>query len=265
MDTGQLGVDTLVPMRLAHLLCLVSLIGLGSMTKSVWAELPGGIRVSAQVEPSTLHPGQTARLDVTVHLPSGWIIYDLEQVPNSVLPAEVELDPHDDIAALEAFRSEGAKEDREPKFGQRLARFFDRTPTFSRPVVVSADPRLGRHELTGRIAFLVQHRPSKRFYVVSKAYFSAAVTVGLPEPTTSTDVAPAPALTETELEPVAVQALMEADKPQIRPPVPPFTFAVDPILPPREPAKGTGTLFNGIVAAAGLVLSLLFGRIFYLV
>lgn len=206
---------------------VLSLFALEPGTAS--AELPGGIRVTAQVEPNRLQPGMKAELRVKVHLPSGWIVYDLEQVPNSVLPTSIELDSNEDIAPVETFRSEGAKEDVEPKFGSRIARFFDRTPTFRRPIIVAENARPGEHTLTGHIGFLVQQRSTKRFYVITKALFSTNLVVEIVKPSETTDTQPASAMGELPLSDATVTSLtsMALKPPRPAGPAPNFAIQID--------------------------------------
>lgn len=208
-------------------LLVLSLLVLGPGTSR--AELPGGIRVTAQVEPARLQPGTKAELRVKVHLPSGWIVYDLEQVPNSVLPTSIELDSNEDIAPVETFRSEGAKEDIEPKFGSRIARFFDRTPTFRRPIIVAENARPGEHTLTGHIGFLVQQRSTKRFYVITKALFSTNLVVEIVKPSETTDSQPASTTGELPLSEAAVTSLTSRAMKPPRPvgPAPNFAIQID--------------------------------------
>ncbi|MBX9652656.1 hypothetical protein K2Y11_03465 [bacterium] len=208
-------------------LLVLSLLALGPGTTR--AELPGGIRVTAQVEPGRLQPGTKAELRVKVHLPSGWIVYDLEQVPNSVLPTSIELDSNEDIAPVETFRSEGAKEDIEPKFGSRIARFFDRTPTFRRPIIVAENARPGEHTLSGHIGFLVQQRSTKRFYVITKALFSTNLVVEIVKPSETTDSQPASTTGELPLSEATVTSLTSRAMKPPRPvgPAPKFAIQID--------------------------------------
>lgn len=220
-----------------------------------WAELPGGIRVTANVEPEKIAPGKSARLAVTVHLPSGWIIYDLEQVPHSVLPTTIELEPHDQIAVVENFKSSGAKEDVEPKFGRRIARFFDRTPTFWRPIVAGPTARPGEQTLSGRIGFLAQHRPSKRFYLVSRAFFTAKVMIELPPPPTSTtDIAPAETTQEDSISPSEIERLLEEEKPKHYPAPAPFVIEIEPSRGPTSPSYTALQLIHWFMVGASIAI-----------
>lgn len=208
---------------------------LPAFASNATAALPGGIKVSAKLTPERVHPGETAELSIRIHLPLGWICYDLEQVPNSVLPTTIKIDPIDDIAVTETFRSEGAKEGIESKFQNRIVRFFDLTPTFTRPVWISDRARLGEHAITGRIAFLAQHLATKRFYVVSNAHFSAPLLVELPNPSATTDERPENAGGELSPNAAEIEALLAADLTPPKPPAPPFEIHIEaPAAPPPE-------------------------------
>jgi len=208
---------------------ILAALFLNAGVESARAELPGGIRVTAEVEPKRLEPGMKAELRVKVHLPSGWIVYDLEQVPNSVLPTSIEVDPNDEVAPVETFRSEGAKEDIEPKFGSRIARFFDRTPTFRRPIIVAENARPGQHVVTGHIGFLVQQRSTKRFYVITKALYSTNLIIDLRKPSETTDTQPSSALGELPLSDATITSLTSIAAKPARPvgPAPNFAIQID--------------------------------------
>jgi hypothetical protein len=245
------------------LLCLAGLVA-GDAALASSDELPGGIRLSVAVDPPVLQPGQIATLAVTVHLPSGWIIYDLEQAPDSVLPTSIRLEATAEIAPLENFRSEGAQERLEPSFSSRIARFFDRTPTFRRPILVGDQARPGGHDVVGSISFLAQHHPSKRFYYVSHAPFRARLMVELPAPTVTTDNEPLTSPTEAMLSPAKVEAVLRENLPRVFPPAPPFAIRVDAPLsgdaaaPASDAAYGEGWLAGavvmGLVVLGGLAL-----------
>lgn len=229
IPTHRRTIDKIIPFVLLSLVALEP--------GAVRAELPGGIRVTAQVEPSRLQPGMKAELRVKVHLPSGWIVYDLEQVPNSVLPTSIELDSNEDIAPVETFRSEGAKEDIEPKFGSRIARFFDRTPTFRRPIIVADNARPGEHTLTGHIGFLVQQRSTKRFYVITKALFSTNLVVEIVKPSETTDSQPASTVGELPLSEATVTSLTSLAMKPSRPAGPAPNFAIQIDTPPARASR----------------------------
>ena len=213
--------------------CFIALL-IGWNVGSARGELPGGIRVTAQVEPARLAPGMKAELRVTIHLPSGWIVYDLEQVPNSVLPTSIEIDPTEDVAVTETFRSEGAKENIEPKFGSRIARFFDRTPTFRRPLIVAEEARPGEQVVTGHIGFLAQQRATKRFYVISKARFSTHLVIDVPKPSETTDTQPTSTLKELPYMKEAEVSTPIIDAPPPRPKAPAPQFAIQIEEPKKE-------------------------------
>ena len=235
------------------LTALMLIAGLLCCSSSTRAELPGGIRVTAQVEPARLTPGMKAELRVTVHLPSGWIVYDLEQVPNSVLPTSIEVDPTEDIAVTETFRSEGAKEDVEPKFGSRIARFFDRTPTFRRPIITAEGARPGEHTVTGHIGFLVQQRATKRFYVITKARFSTNLVIEIPKPSATTDTLPSGTAAELPFSAASATTFLTGDVRPPRPkgPAPQFAIQVDVPKPaPRRSSDADTGLIAWIIGIA---------------
>lgn len=138
---------------------------------------PGGIRVLASLQPPQAVPGGSAEIAVTFDLPAGWIVYDLEQPPASVLPTQLELEPMDWLGAAESFRSEGALEGPEPRFGDRIARYFDRSPTFRRPVLIAPDAPLGAKAVRGRARFLARNEGTDLFYLVNDAPFEATLTI----------------------------------------------------------------------------------------
>jgi hypothetical protein len=233
--------------RLLFVTLVSSLVGSASA-----GDLPGGIRLKCQVSPSRLKPGDQAELSVTVELPVGWIIYDLEQVPNSVLPTTLDVDPIVDIAPLETFRSSGAQEERDPKFRNRLVRFFPISPTFRRPLRVSADARPGERQVTGRIGFLAQYLLTKRFYIVSRADFGTTVLIDPPPAPASSEDKPEGVSVEQEVTTEQAAALLAPEPP--RPPVPPFHIVVNTPAPPRRVQSVTGIPWN-VVMLVSIILT----------
>jgi hypothetical protein len=222
-----------------------------------WAsggDLPGGLKLKCEVTPGRLKPGELAELAVTVELPVGWIIYDLEQVPNSVLPTTLDVDPIVDIAPLETFRSSGAQEERDPKFRNRLVRFFPISPTFRRPLRVSADARPGERVITGKIGFLAQYLLTKRFYIVSRADFGTTVLIDPPPAPASSEDKPEAVSVEQEVTSEQAAALLAPAPP--RPPVPPFHIVVNTSAPPARVRNVTGIPWN-VVMLVSIILTTL--------
>lgn len=139
-------------------------------------QLPPGVRIVAQVLPTTVQPGTVGELVITVTLPAGWITYDLEQVPDSVLPTQITLQPATAFAPLESFRSPPADERIEAEFGGRIVRYFRTSPTYRRPILFG-ETASGPQRVTGWIDFQVRNETAGRCYVIHHHPFQAAVTV----------------------------------------------------------------------------------------
>lgn len=140
------------------------------------SQLPPGVRVTASVQPTAAQPGTTVELQLTVTLPAGWITYDLEQVPDSVLPTQITLQSSTGFAPLESYRSPPAEERIESQFGSRIIRFFRASPTYHRPVLLS-DTAAGTIRIAGWLDFQVCNEATGRCYVIHHHPFQAAVTV----------------------------------------------------------------------------------------
>lgn len=187
------------------------------------AELPGGIQMSAKVQPIRTAPGQAVELEVSIQVPPGWIVYDVEQAPGSVLPTRIELDPIEGVAAAEAFRSQDVREASDPRFANRIVRYFDRSPTFRRPLLPSADARLGERTIRGRASFLTLDQSTGRFFVVSDAPFQTTMAILDPrEAADAGSVATSP-------------PIRPARQPAPARPTPKFSLRVDPPLVEPEP------------------------------
>ncbi|MBY0588967.1 hypothetical protein K2X85_17475 [bacterium] len=240
-------------MRISHSLFILPLVLLFSPNVQS-EELPGGIRLRGQVNKTRVQPGEQIEIAVTVELPPGWIVYDLEQVPNSVLPTSLDLDSLADIAPLETFRSEGAHEERDSRFRNRLVRFFPFSPTFRRPLRVSPNAAPGERTISGKVGFLAQYLLTKRFYIVSRARFEATVLIDPPPAPATSDAEPVSTITEQPVEPAVSAALLAPPPP--RPPVPPFHIVVHSPAPPRRHAEDGTIPWNALFLTSVILLTI---------
>ena len=230
--------------RLLALMTSIATAGVGSLLPA--AELPGGIRVQGTFEPPRALPGETVTLAVTVVLPSDWVIHDIEQVPNSVMPTRIDIDPSPALVATAAFSAKGARENLDPRFAGRPVRYFSRSPTFRRPVRVASDALPGTLALSGTISFLAEQRSTGKFAVVSRAPFQANLSV-----VTTLEPAPLIAASATEIE-------LPAATSTARPPAPSFHIKLD--LPPAEMETAAPPSRWSILAmAAGFGIAIWFG------
>jgi hypothetical protein len=213
---------------------------------------PGGIRLRALLQPPEVVPGGTAEFSVTFDLPPGWIVYDLEQPPASVLPTQLELEPTDWIGAAESFRSEGALERAEPRFGDRIARYFDQSPTFRRPVLVSLDAPLGAKSIRGRARFLVKNEVTGLFYLVTDAPFEATLTIVA---TTEGPEELAAVRPESKTASRADSIPIESPPPAPRKTSAPYRFQVDSAPWELRPSSPDPPLFPPILLGVLLVFS----------
>lgn len=214
----------------------VALVGWLAADLASGEDLPGNIRLSAMVSPIGAFPGDTVELTVTIQIPPGWQVYDVEQTPGTVLPTKFELEPMDGLAATETFRSDEALEAPEPRFGDRMVRYFDRSPQFRRPLFVNAEARSGERVVRGRATFLALDRSSNRFFVVNDAPFQATMAILDPHDS-ATDVkeAATPGITFPDPKDPAQFASSE---PASAPPI--FSIQVDaPSIPPAPEQRAT--------------------------
>lgn len=200
------------------------------------AEPPGGIRLTATIAPHRAAPGDTVELAVTIELPPGWTVYDIEQVPGSVLPTRLDVEPADGLGPAAAFRSEGAKESHEPHFGNRIVRYFDASPTFRRPLLVAKDARPGARKLRGRAGFLVRQSENGPFYIVNGVAFEAPFVVTANVESTAATTLPASA---AEIKPIAPSASTTTDPPPSTAPLPRVHESVPPFRIVLEPSPAT--------------------------
>ena len=147
------------------------------------AHLPPGVSVQARIDPAVVAPGARCELAVTIQLPPGWITYDIEQVSNTAKPTRIDIRPSVHVAPLETFASSAVLERSDPTFNHRVVRYFDSSPTFRRPILVSTNAAVGAKRVYGRIDFQVHNRKTGRFYTIRQCRFEAPLSVA-PEATT---------------------------------------------------------------------------------
>ena len=141
------------------------------------AQPPGGIRVLAHIQPSVARPGTVIELAITIELAPGWVTYDFNQAPDSVLPTRIRMKRSRRYIGLDSFIAPPALERPEPFFNHRIVRFFQTSPTFRRPVLVSADAGNGNLELSGHVDLQVSEQATHRHIVLRKLPFRASVEV----------------------------------------------------------------------------------------
>lgn len=139
--------------------------------------LPGGTSLSAVMEPSVVRPGTVAELKLTVVLPKGWITYDIEQIPDSVLPTRITLEPARDWAPIEALIAPPAVEGPDISFGNRIVRYFTDSPTFCRRIIFDSLATPGPKRVTGRVSLQLKRLENGKYYLIQNVPFVGLVTV----------------------------------------------------------------------------------------
>lgn len=156
------------------------------------SELPPGVRVDARVEPGVIGPGQVVELELTITIPEGWVVYDLEQTANSVQPTRITLDRSEDFSPLDGYQAPGVLATRDPAFQNRIVRYFAQSPTFRRPLVFSARSGPGSKPISGRIDFQLHDPATGKYLLVRGASFATSVELRGAAPKSETDPEPGP-------------------------------------------------------------------------
>lgn len=157
-------------------LAAVALAVLFIATKSR-AALPDGINVRSEIAPSEARPGTVVELRVTVGFPAGWVLYDVSQVPGSVLPTRIDLTKSDDFVPLDRFVGPTPIEEPSPRFHHRVVRYFTKPTTFQRSIILAPDSQPNRIQVSGTLDFQVCDPQSGRCHLIKQHPFSAEVSV----------------------------------------------------------------------------------------
>lgn len=142
------------------------------------ATLPDGMKIAARFEPAATAPGSIVELALTVELPPGWVAFDLEQEAESAFPARISLLEHRELAPLETFVAPPALEKRDPQFTDKIVRYFDRSPTFHRKILVGHNAQNGWLRLEGRLDIQVRNQATGKSLLLLGQSFSATLQVG---------------------------------------------------------------------------------------
>lgn len=198
------------------------------------SELPPGVRVDARAEPGVIGPGQVVELELTITIPEGWVVYDLEQTANSVQPTRITLDRSEDFSPLGGYQAPGVLATRDPAFQNRIVRYFAQSPTFCRPLVFSARLGPGSKPIAGHIDFQLHDPATGKYLLVRKASFATSVELRTAVAKMEPDPEPGP-LSPTEAAAIPAALASEADDergatPLATPPMP----TPSPVPTPEE-------------------------------
>lgn len=164
---------------------LMAWAALGLALQPVWGRPPAGFSLRAEVDPARAPAGTVVDLAIHVLPPTGWITYDLQQVPNGVMPTRIVLEAGNNLLPLGAFWAPPPRERPDPFYNHRVVRFFETAPSFRRRILIDPNTPLGLHRISGRVDLALSEEESGRTVIVSKHPFDAVLVVTAPPPSTT--------------------------------------------------------------------------------
>ena len=162
---------------LSPIIATIGILALYWVVPASGGDTPIDVRVQVEVAPTRAPRGTVVELAITIHMPPGWIAFDVVQVPESVMPTQINLDRSDELVPLESFQAAGVLQRPEPVFGNRLMRYFRASPIFRRPILIAAEALPGEHAIRGQMDFQVCNGASGRCYIIRKHPFEVPLTV----------------------------------------------------------------------------------------
>ncbi|MBI5821718.1 MAG: thioredoxin family protein [Verrucomicrobia bacterium] len=188
-------------MKLIHSLLICWLV------TAAWAAPLRHVEVSARVEPTVAHAGETVKIVVTAVVDEGWHLYSLTQKPGGPEKTTITLAENAVVEKAGAFTGPAPKRVRDAAFDMDVEQHEGKVE-FAAPLVLKAGTAAGKQRIEGRMRFMLCNAQS--CLPPMNAVFAAEFTIesGAPRTESVSTIAAAPS---TEVKPAAGKFGTQAD------------------------------------------------------
>lgn len=177
------------------------------LATAAWAAPLRHIEVSARVEPTVAHAGETVKIVVTAAVDEGWHLYSLTQKPGGPEKTTITLAENAVVEKAGAFTGPPPKRVRDAAFDMDVEQHEGKVE-FAAPLVLKAGTAAGKQRIEGRMRFMLCNAQS--CLPPMNAVFAAEFTIesGAPRTESVSTIAAAPS---TEVKPASGKFGTQAD------------------------------------------------------